>query len=106
VRAVPGGRTAGDDIAAALATWLGPDTARAVVRTFSDRVLGCRPDEIGPEDEARLLEALRPMLRALLGQGSVEDVLSELKRVRALSAGLDRPAVDALPAGRPGRRAG
>ncbi|WP_242356534.1 MULTISPECIES: hypothetical protein [Anaeromyxobacter] len=76
---MPGGKSRGDVIATALARWIGPDTARAVVRTFSDRVLGLRPDEIGPADVPRLLESLRPMLRTLLGQGPAEHVLAELE---------------------------
>jgi len=75
---VPGGQTRGEVIAAALARWIGPDTARAVVRAFSDRVLGCRPDQIGPGDVPRLLDALRPMLRTLLGHAPAEHVLAEL----------------------------
>jgi len=100
---VPGGRSAGDDIAAVLASWIGPDTARAIVRTFSDRVLGCRPHQIAPEDEARLLEALRPVLRTLLGEGAVEHVVAELKSVCAVSAARDWAAADALAGGRPER---
>jgi hypothetical protein len=101
---VPGGRTSGDEIAAVLARWIGPDTARAVVRTFSDRVLGCRPDEIAPGDEARLFEALRPMVQALVGPGSVEPVLAELRSVCSLPAELDTPPLDALAAARADRR--
>ncbi len=100
---MPGGRSAGDDIAAALACWIDPDTARAMVRTLSDRVLGCRPHEIAPQDEARLLEALRPVLRTLLGEGAVEHAVARLERVCALSAARDRAAEDAPPADPPGR---
>jgi hypothetical protein len=46
------------------------------------------------------------MLRTLLGQGSVEHVLSELRSVCALPAALDRPPVDALLPGPPDGRAG
>lgn len=76
---MPGGRAEGETIARALATCIGPDTARAVVRTFSDRVLGCRPDQIRPEDVPRLLEALGPVLRTLLGHGPAEHVLADLR---------------------------
>jgi hypothetical protein len=94
---VPGGRTSGDDIAAVLATWIAPGTARAVVRTFSDRVLGCRPDEIAPGDEVRLFEALRPMVEALVGPGSVEPALSALRSACSIPPALD-PGVDTIPA--------
>ena len=62
-----------------LAPSLGPNAARAAVRTFSDRVLGCRPDEISLADAPKLLQALRPMLRTLLGQAPAEVVVAEIE---------------------------
>jgi hypothetical protein len=66
-------------IAEGLARYLGHDTARAAVRTFSDRVLGCRPDEISFADAPKLLQALRPMLRTLLGQAPADVVVAEIE---------------------------
>lgn len=72
-------RAPADVIADGLARYLGPNTARTAVRTFSDRVLGCRPDEISRADAPKLLQALRPMLRTLLGQAPAELVVTEIE---------------------------
>lgn len=66
-------------IADALSAHLGPSTARTAVRTFSSRALGLRPDEISRSDAPRLLEALRPMLRTLLGARPADDVLQRIR---------------------------
>ncbi len=65
-------------IADALTVHLGPSTARTAVRTFSTR-LGLRPDLISPADAPRLLEALRPMLRTLLGPSPADDVIDGIR---------------------------
>jgi hypothetical protein len=49
------------------------------VRTFSTRVLGRPPSEVSVEDAPRLLEALRPMLRTLLGPAPADDVLAGIR---------------------------
>jgi hypothetical protein len=66
-------------IAEALATHLGPSTARTAVRTFSTRALGVPPHEVSLADAPRLLEALRPMLRTLLGAAPADDVLAGIR---------------------------
>jgi hypothetical protein len=66
-------------IADELARYLGPNTARTAVRTFSDRVLGCRPDEVSVANAPKLLQALRPMLRTLLGQARAELVVADIE---------------------------
>jgi hypothetical protein len=72
-------RTPAEIIAEALTVHLGPTTARTAVRTFSTRVLGRPPSEVSVEDAPRLLEALRPMLRTLLGPAPAEDVLAGIR---------------------------
>jgi hypothetical protein len=66
-------------IAQALAAHLGPGTARAAVRTFSRRALGIGPHEVSLADAPRLLEALRPMLRTLLGAAPADEVLAGIR---------------------------
>jgi hypothetical protein len=66
-------------IAEALTAHLGPSTARTAVRTFATRALGVSPEELSPEDAPRLLEALRPMLRTLLGPDPADHLLSGLR---------------------------
>lgn len=71
-------RPPADVIAEALTAHLGPSTARTAVRTFATR-LGLRPDEVSPADAPRLLEALRPMLRTLLGPRPADAVLEGIR---------------------------
>lgn len=71
-------RAPGDLIAEVLTTHLGPSTARTAVRTFAGR-LGLRPEALSREDAARLLEALRPMLRTLLGAQPADVVLDGIR---------------------------
>jgi hypothetical protein len=61
-----------------LAAYLGPNTARVALRTFSERIGGRPPEELTREDVGPLLEALRPMLRTLLGRQRAEDLLLQL----------------------------
>jgi len=65
-------------IAEALSEHLGPSTARTAVRIFSTRTLGIAPEELSSADVPRLLEALRPMLRTLLGPAPADDLLTGL----------------------------
>jgi hypothetical protein len=77
---MPPRRTPADVVADRLATWLGPHTARTAVRTFSERALGLRPEHVTSADVPRLLAALRPMLRTLLGATQGEALLDEIAR--------------------------
>lgn len=72
-------RSPAEIIAASLATYLGPNTARTAVRTFADRALARRPEDLTRADVPALLDALRPMLRTLIGQTAADLVLSEIR---------------------------
>ena len=65
-------------MATRLAEYLGPHTARAAVRTFSEGNLKLPPEALRAEDIPRLLDSLRPMLRTLLGPAIAEEVLAPL----------------------------
>jgi len=69
-----------DVIEARLATLLGPNMARAALRTFCARALGKTPEAMTAEDVPRLLAALRPSLRTLLGAETTERVIDEISR--------------------------
>jgi hypothetical protein len=73
-----GTRRPAEVIAEALTAHLGPSTARTAVRTFAGR-LGLQPDEVSDADAPRLLEALRPMLRTLLGPLPADAVLEGIR---------------------------
>ncbi|HVO19033.1 MAG TPA: hypothetical protein VMU15_07245 [Anaeromyxobacter sp.] len=65
-------------IAERLAAYLGPNTAQVAVRTFAGRACGCLPHELTRNDVPRLVEALRPMLRTLLGGDGAEELLQRV----------------------------
>lgn len=67
-------------IEARLAALLGPNTARTAVRTFCQRATGGPPEQLTAADAPRLLAALRPTLRTLLGATSAEQLLAEMAR--------------------------
>jgi hypothetical protein len=67
-------------VAARLAEYLGPHTARVAIKTFSARKPGAGADPSAPPDAGALLDALRPMLRTLLGRDQAEHVLQGLDR--------------------------
>jgi hypothetical protein len=66
-------------IAEKLATYIGPSTARLAVKTFADKILKRRPEEIALAEVPALLDGLRPMLRTLLGEGGADGVLAEIE---------------------------
>lgn len=74
----PQNRPPAEVIAEALTIHLGPSTARTAVRTFSTR-LGLAPEQVSAADAPRLLEALRPMLRTLLGPQPADQVLEGIR---------------------------
>lgn len=67
-------------IEAHLSRLLGPNTARTAVRTFCQRATGAPPEALTAVDAPRLLAALRPTLRTLLGAATAERVLGEIAR--------------------------
>lgn len=69
-----------EQVATRLAEYLGPNTARAAVRTFAQGTLGKPPEDVLPGDVPQLLDALRPMLRTLLGPAICEDIIGPLAK--------------------------
>jgi hypothetical protein len=61
-----------------LALYLGPHTARSALRTFADRSLGVPLEQMSAAQARRLLEALRPMLKTLVGAAQCERIVSQL----------------------------
>jgi hypothetical protein len=68
-----------DRIERQLAVYLGPHTARTAVRTFSLKAVGKPPEELTLVDAPKVVEALRPMLRTLLGTDQSESLLDQLQ---------------------------
>jgi hypothetical protein len=63
-----------------LAPLLGPNMARNATRTFSQSALLLQPEALTAADVPRLLAALRPALRTLLGAITTEQLLEEIAR--------------------------
>ena len=61
-----------------LALYLGPNTARNALRTFAHKSVGVAAENVTPEQAKRLLEALRPMLKTLLGAAKCAQLLTHL----------------------------
>jgi hypothetical protein len=75
-----GGTTVADRIAARLARYIGPHTGRVAVKTFALRGLGRGAETLTVDDVPAMNEALRPILRTLLGRQRCEIVLQHILR--------------------------
>ncbi len=69
-------------VCAALEVHLGPNTARVAVRAFAERALGVSPEAVTAEQLPALLDALRPMLRTLIGSAAADATLEPLRSHR------------------------
>jgi hypothetical protein len=76
--AMPDGETVADRIARRLGRYLGPHTGRVAVKTFAGKALGRGPETLTIEDVPAMNEALRPMLRTLLGKQRCEIVVQHI----------------------------
>ncbi len=74
------GKTVADRLAERLGVYLGPHTGRVAVKTFSQKALGRGPETLTVSDLPALEQALRPMLRTLVGGARAELVLAEIRR--------------------------
>ena len=61
-----------------LAVYLGPHTARTALKTFADKKLNMTPEQMTASDARQLVEALRPMLKTLVGAAQCERIVSQL----------------------------
>ena len=74
----PSTATVADCLALRLARYLGPHTARVAVKTFAARGLGRGPETLTLSDVPAMTQALRPMLRTLVGKQRCEIVLQQI----------------------------
>jgi hypothetical protein len=63
-----------------LARYLGPHTARTAIKTFAERSLARTPEQVSLRDAPGLLQALKPMMRTLIGADECEAVLRDIAR--------------------------
>jgi len=78
--AMPNSRAPAEIVVERLAQYLGPHTARVAVKSFSLRVLGLQVERITRADVPALLEALRPMLKTMIGTQRSEVLLRDLAK--------------------------
>ncbi|HEY8088328.1 MAG TPA: hypothetical protein VIF09_10800 [Polyangiaceae bacterium] len=74
----PNVATVADRIGGRLARYLGPHTGRVAVKTFAMRGLGRGPETLTVADVPAMTQALRPMLRTLLGKQRCEIVVQHI----------------------------
>jgi hypothetical protein len=72
--------TVADRIAGRLARYIGPHTGRVAVKTFALKGLGRGPETLTIADVPAMTQALRPMLRTLLGHQRCEIVVQHILR--------------------------
>lgn len=61
-----------------LAVYLGPHTAKSALRTFADKTLRIPPEQMSASEARQLVEALRPMLKTLVGAAQCDRIVSQL----------------------------
>jgi hypothetical protein len=72
--------TIAERVAARLAGFLGPHTARVAVKTFTQRGLGRGPETLEVADIPTLTTTMRPMLRTLVGKDRCEVIVKQIHR--------------------------
>jgi hypothetical protein len=73
-------RSIAEAITARLSVYLGAHTARAAVKTFSQKALGRGPETLTEDDIPMIAEALRPVLRTFVGRTRAEIVIERIKQ--------------------------
>ncbi|WP_394839800.1 hypothetical protein LVJ94_23215 [Pendulispora rubella] len=74
----PLGNPIAERIAEKLSAYLGPNTSRVAVKTFTIKALGRGPETLKLEDVPQLQAALRPMLRTFVGRAYAEVLLGQI----------------------------
>lgn len=74
------GQSPADVIRDQLAQYLGPFTAKNAVRLYAKQALATDEDGVTLAEVPRLLEALGPTLRTLLGRDTAERLIADLQR--------------------------
>lgn len=67
-------------IRAQLAQYLGPFTAKNAVQMVAKQALGGDADSVSLAQVPRMLEALGPTLRTLLGKDGADKVVAQIKK--------------------------
>lgn len=63
-----------------LARYLGPSTAKTALKSFCEKSVGKPAEQLTGSDAPKVMSALRPMLRTLLGVGESDKVIRLLSQ--------------------------
>jgi hypothetical protein len=61
-----------------LSVHLGPNVAKIAIKTFAQKSVARKPEELTRADMPMLLEAMRPMLAVMIGKDAGRVVLDEI----------------------------
>ncbi len=61
-----------------LSVYLGPNTARTALKTFAQKSVGVAPEDLDARQAQQLVEALRPMLKTLVGAAQCDRIIGQL----------------------------
>lgn len=61
-----------------LTAFIGPNVARMSVRTFAQKAVGVAAEDVRPNEAPKLVAALRPLLRSMLGEEPAERIVKQL----------------------------
>ena len=61
-----------------LSVYLGPNTTRAALKTFAHKTVGVAPEDLDARQARLVVEALRPMLKTLVGAEQCEHIVHQL----------------------------
>jgi len=64
-----------------LSVYLGPNTARAALKSFGERAIGngFKLEDMSAAEARAILDALRPLLKTLVGAEQCERIVAQLK---------------------------
>lgn len=65
-------------IVSKLSVHLGPNVAKIAIKTFAQKSVARKPEELTVVDMPKLLEAMRPMLAVMIGKDAGQVVLDEI----------------------------
>ena len=69
-----------DIVVGKLSVHLGPNVARVAIKTFAQKAVARKPEELTRADVPNLLEAMRPMLAVMIGKEAGQVALDDIAR--------------------------
>jgi len=61
-----------------LSIYLGPNTARAALKTFAYKTVGVAPEDLDARQAKQVVDSLRPMLKTLVGAAQCDQIVHQL----------------------------